>query len=184
VDTCRICSKAGEQGLCQKCRRFTRFDGLIAPLAYHHLAVQAIIKAVKYQGHFDAWRSVAPLLKEKTSSLALSDWQIVPVPLSADKQRLRGFNQSELLAKLIFPDYKISYPLKRHRSTLSQTELDRKERLANVRGCFSLRPRQAVKENILLVDDVVTTGATLKEMALILRRAGAKTIWALTVAHG
>jgi len=180
---CRICGKAGDDGLCAKCRRFTRLDGLIAPFAYHHIAVQAIIKEVKYRGHFDAWRSIVNQIR-KEISLPANSWQIVPVPLSSDRQRQRGFNQSELLAQYIFPNQKINHPLRRHRSTISQTELDRKARLINVRGCFSIEPEVKVKDNILLVDDVVTTGATLREMARVLRQAGGKTIWAITVAHG
>ncbi|UCF64300.1 MAG: ComF family protein [bacterium] len=150
--------------------------------------VQSIIHEIKYRK--------APKLARQLASQARSyiianvPWlekdPVIPVPLFRLREKERGFNQSRAISEGVFagsenPVY--DDILFRSRPTQSQTELHRDERLQNISGAFTLKHPERVKnKNLILVDDVVTTGATLNECARILKEAGAEKIWGLTLA--
>ena len=116
---------------------------------------------------------------------------IMAVPLHASKMRQRGFNQSELIARAMLKlkpaalDVKLNTTaLVRSRATESQTGLTPPQRRENVRGAFKVvRSDQITGRDILLVDDVFTTGTTASECARVLRRAGAARVFVVTVAR-
>ena len=111
---------------------------------------------------------------------------IVPVPLHPARQRERGFNQACLLAELLGGHTSIPCRamLKRLRYTTTQTALDRSERMENLHNAFRLRKNADVRGlRVLLIDDVLTTGSTLNECARVLKRAGAKSVYAATAAR-
>jgi len=113
---------------------------------------------------------------------------LVAVPLHRRRQRKRGFNQSELLARALARRLEIPTLslLERTRATRPQVGLDFKARGANVSGAFALHPNPAREVSglrVLLIDDVFTTGATLRECTAVLKRAGAQTVCALTLAR-
>ncbi len=158
-------------------------------VAFHfNEVVRALIHAVKYR-HM-------PKLAIKTGKIAISRaaWELssqsllVPVPLHPKRQRERGYNQSELIATGIS-----SYSglplccnlLQRSRYTNSQTRLNRRERQLNIANAFILPAK--VKKNvagkdIVLVDDVMTTGTTLNECAAVLKMAGAASVRGIALA--
>lgn len=109
---------------------------------------------------------------------------IVPVPLHRKRLKQRGFNQALLLAQA-FPQVQLGREtLVRVRHTVPQVELKPKERRDNVKGAFAVPDPDLVKGNhVLLLDDVYTTGATVRECAKVLRRAGARRVEVLTVAR-
>ena len=115
---------------------------------------------------------------------------LVPIPLSRKRKKERGYNQSELLCKeLSFID-PMSFTLcidvlYKPFDTKQQTKTrSRSERKNNLRGCFTVKYKEKIKgKNIILIDDIVTTGATLLEAKKVLRGSGAKKIIAFTVAH-
>lgn len=148
----------------------------------------AILSALKYEG----WEGVAPEIAER---LARLDWPVdvvaeraalVPVPLAAVKERERGFNQAALIARGV--GSRLGIPVwedvvERTRATPSQTRLTPGERLANVHGAFLATPQGSSRIqgcHIILVDDVLTTGATLNACASVLFAAGARTFSYLT----
>jgi len=113
---------------------------------------------------------------------------VIPIPLYWYKEHFRGFNQSSLFGKKLSDHYKLPFSdkiLVRGRSVPSQTKLTQKERQKNVSGIFRPAPNISVSQypNILLIDDVWTTGATMKEAAKTLKSAGAKMVWGLTIAR-
>ncbi len=111
---------------------------------------------------------------------------IVPVPLHPARRRERGFNQAELLAKIVSAKMRVPLlaALERTRYTTTQTAFDRTERMENLRDAFRLRENFAVRDcRVLLVDDVLTTGSTLSECARVLREAGARSLHAVTAAR-
>lgn len=118
-------------------------------------------------------------------ALEAADW-VVPVPLSAQRLRTRGFNQSALLARYLAPGKTIEGAVLRIRDTPAQSGLPRTERLRNMRNAFSLEPRmQAVLAgtHVVLLDDVMTTGASLAEVTAVLRHAGVRRVTVLVLAR-
>jgi len=113
---------------------------------------------------------------------------VLPVPLHRQKQRDRGYNQAALLAAALATRLDRPYAgdvLVRTRATPTQTRLHVEQRRRNVRQAFAVRGSEWVRgRTVLLIDDVMTTGATLNEAAATLKRAGAWRVWAATVARG
>jgi len=112
---------------------------------------------------------------------------IIPVPLHPQRLRWRGFNQAVILGRAVSRSWGVPldpFVLQRSRQTRPQTELTRKERQPNVRGAFSTDPGKSLKgQDILLVDDIYTSGATVKECTRVLLRGGARTVQVLTLAR-
>ncbi len=115
----------------------------------------------------------------------LEDVTVVPVPLHSKRLAERGFNQAQFLGGRVAKEmgWPLEHFLYRSRETKTQTNLTREQRRMNVSSAFACKGDVAGK-NILLVDDVITTGATLEECAKVLKRAGAKRVKALVVARG
>jgi ComF family protein len=111
---------------------------------------------------------------------------VVPMPLHWMRQWTRGFNQSELLGRVVARrlNAPLRNALRRKRATSQQAGLTNSQRRKNVEGAFELRHGASVKDlHVLLVDDVLTTGATLGACAKVLKRAGAKRVSVLTLAR-
>ena len=113
---------------------------------------------------------------------------MVPIPLYWHRQNVRGFNQSEEIGKLMAQEMGWGFApdlLIKKRSTKSQVELSVSQRKENLQGVFIVSSPniQNTNPNILLFDDVFTTGSTLKEVAKVLKRAGVEKVWGLTIAR-
>jgi competence protein ComFC len=112
---------------------------------------------------------------------------LVPVPLHPARQRERGFNQAALLAETLqkHSGILVRTVLDRIRYTTTQTQFDRFQRMENLKDAFRLRKGCDVQRlRVFLIDDVLTTGSTLSECALMLKRAGALSVHAATAARG
>lgn len=184
---CPVClTRIAERHHCHQAVGYS----LVAATDYEEEVIKKIIWQLKYQG----WQSMAnPLAKLMTKSLRQSgimegsDWLMVPMPLHKSRQRNRGFNQSELLAELVALEMSLVWNnegLKRIRNTMPQAEMiDWTDREKNIGGAFHIeKPELFQGRRIILVDDVFTSGATLREAARVLRLAGAKQVVALVVA--
>jgi ComF family protein len=112
---------------------------------------------------------------------------VIAVPLHPSRERQRGFNQATLLARRLGRRWELPVAhdvIRRATATTPQTELDAEARRENVRNAFVLRrPAAVAGRHVLLVDDIMTTGATVGECAACLRRAGAASVGVLTVAR-
>ena len=188
--TCRHPSTNGQT--CLNCRSKTNLDGLIYALNYDQSLVRQAIHAIKYSFIQDLMPIMAELLiKVLDQSRFHQDFSadiIIPIPLHRQKLAQRGFNQAERLAEILGQKYSWSIntkTLQRTKSTRSQTGLPRLKRLVNVKDIFSVKAPESIRnKNIILVDDVCTTGATLEEAAKILKHNGASKVWAITLARG
>ena len=160
-----------------------------AAASYHDEPLRALIHALKFQGVAGAAQPLADILVAYAARLRLdlTHYITTPLPLSAQRARARGFNQSALIARLFANTLDIPFkePLLarvQHRKPQSDTE-NIFERRENIKGCFALAPGADVKnKKIILLDDVTTSGTTFTEAAHVLRSAGAKKILALAVA--
>jgi ComF family protein len=146
---------------------------------------------LKYHRGLYVLRDIEVLVREASHVLEwLEGAVLVPVPMHPRKRRERGYNQTELIAKVIaracLGGVRIERLLRRVQDGLSQTTFDRKARLENLRHAFEVHPSAKIdaKFRYVLLDDVFTTGSTLNRCAAALRKAGAGRIDVLTYGHG
>jgi ComF family protein len=179
-------------GLCARCRApgadLGPLAGICVAARYEGPLRQAIL-ALKYQGQRRLSGPLGDLMASAARAIAPQLALIVPVPLHASRVRQRGYNQAELLARRC--GSRLGMPVRadllaRTRATPPQVGLDADARRINVAGAFAAgsRARAALAGcDILLLDDVCTTGATLASAAAALLDAGARSVWGLAVAR-
>ncbi len=196
---CPVCENAltNKGSLCPTCRekRKSHIDSLIAAVSYEDPLVKKLVHNFKYRFISDISQPLAKLI---TKALIRNDFilpdLIIPVPLHPRRLRWRGFNQSFLLAKHIskeiapFLNIQIFNILERKKYNQPQMQIRAyQERLRNVRNIFGLKKEADVNliknKNILLIDDIATTGATLEECAKVLKSAGARKVFAAVLAR-
>jgi len=157
---------------------------------YWNETLRVLIHALKFGGIKGAAAPLADILAHYFARLPIDHrgFAVVPVPISKERMRERGFNQSALIAERFARFFGMAYDkdlLVRiaHRGPQSDIE-DRDERRRNIRGCYAVRPRAESRGagKMILIDDVTTSGATFAEAATALRSAGARKIFALAVA--
>ncbi|WP_034601961.1 ComF family protein [Clostridiisalibacter paucivorans] len=189
---CSICGKPLEKGyiphICHECIQFKRyFDRAIAPVVYEGRIKEAIHR-YKYNKKPYMYKVFGPMMMKKLIEEDMDSFDIiVPVPLHRKRWINRGFNQSLLLAKYISKIIDkpiIDKRLIKKIDTTAQNKLDKIERLKNVKGAFKVKKGEIFKnKEILLIDDVFTTGATVNECSKILKEAGGKKVYVLTIAR-
>ena len=187
--TCPHCGRITKSGqVCRGCKHKSRLTGLLVAAEYGKGPTKELIHHLKYNGIIEIAPILGGMLVSRLQKSKLRGQKVlVPVPLHWFKKRSRGFNQAEILAKLVGKKLKIPVvsTLKRIKNTKSQVELSGKLRRKNLEGAFVCANNGAVKDKtVILVDDVSTTGTTLEECAKVLRAAGARQVWGLVVARG
>ena len=150
--------------------------------------VRTLIYQFKYKKHMCLAAPLGTLLTNLLHQKTICEIDfVVPVPLHWKKKQERGFNQSELMAKKICKKFSIPISinnLHRVKNTLSQTQLSRLQRQKNVKGAFEVKiPEKFFQKNVLLVDDVLTTGMTASECAKSLKNAGTNKVFLIALAR-
>ncbi|MCK4520843.1 ComF family protein [Candidatus Parcubacteria bacterium] len=176
------------------CLKLAKLNGVFFAVSYEDKIIKKLIRQFKYKPFVrDLAKTLASLiithfyLLNNIRFLLSGEPVLMPVPLDRKKIKMRGFNQSEEIAKQLSQVLKI--PLARQglitiKETQSQTELSKKQRKENIKNAFACKNIEEIKnKKILLIDDVFTTGATLEECAKVLKSAGAKEVWGITVAR-
>ena len=185
----RACERCGEPGSERRCARCASAP---PPYAHAHACFlyrddelsSELVSRWKYGGDHVVGSTLASLLREHRSAHAECYDLIVPVPLHASRLAQRGFNQAALLARAVARrgEHVAVDALRRAAATAPQAALGRRARAANVRDVFAVRRGAAVTgRSVLLVDDVVTTGATVEACSTVLLEAGATGVgvWSL-----
>ena len=201
---CLSCHKRGEY-ICLKCllespQAERESEKWIHPIYdYRHPSIKKALWLLKYSGKKRLAQTFASILYERILE-ELADLSImenfrkpilIPIPISKQRRRERGYNQTELICReLIKLDRNKNFELEsniliKNHETVHQARIkDRRERLKNLAGSFTIKNLEKIKNrNIILIDDITTTGATLNEAKKTLKIAGAKKIVAFTVAH-
>lgn len=204
---CIACGTKAENNkfLCNQCnRKLVYADHRIIEQSYNQLQnitslftlykfekdspIQLLLHKLKYENKFRIAYHLGNIFADKYSDVLnkLHLDCIIPVPLFHSKRAERGYNQTYYFAKGISKATGIGIKvriLKRIRFTDTQTKLSKSERLKNIRGAFHVQKESSVKsKNILILDDVLTTGSTIVECAGMLKEAGAHNIYAGTIA--
>lgn len=208
----RICVECGKEGryICVSCQRQLTTTDLICPMCNqlsmggwthgeclseegierlisgftYKGMVQKCLKKVKYKSSWE----IVKFLYQISMLPKLDGGVVVSVPMWREKERVRGFNQSELIARELAKDNKIEYVelLQRIRATEPMYDLNKEQRQKNVEGAFVVNDnlRNRVEGGrVFLVDDVWTSGATMRECSKLIKSVGAKEIWAITLAR-
>lgn len=189
---CMRCSKpirSEEQEYCYDCERHTRVYERGYALWVHKGNVQRAIYQFKYHNRRIYSRFFGKELLSRYGQ-AVKKWDIttiIPIPLSRKRRRIRGFNQAELLARELGRGLGIPVDAKnlvRVRDTRPQKKMDAKERSLNLKRAFAWRGKGRIFGNILLIDDIYTTGSTIDAAARVLKENGAGKIYFLTISIG
>lgn len=200
-----LCSNCAQK---TKLAEPTKLGNIYSAGNYHDPVIKKAIWFLKYRGarsiaeplaelmylrlakylHLEAKLPSTPGSLASKSSTKTNDWLIVPVPLHRKRVKERGYNQSALLAKILSGKFNIPFNLNilyKIKATPTQVSIkNRRDRLENLIGSFNIVGNNAIDgKNIILVDDVTTTGATMAEASKTLKTAGAKKVVALTIAR-
>ena len=200
---CGICGKLCNEFLCKKCyimlKRQARcmvdnyvnhdknFDEHLYIFKYEGI-IRKIILRYKFQDKSYLYKTFVDfLLKDENLFEILKKYDtIIPVPISRKRQKQRGYNQSELLAREIEEHTNLKCEnlcLFKTKDIVEQSKLNREERIQNIQGAYELKnPQLLVHKKIILLDDIYTTGSTVDECCRILRKAKPRKLGVLTIA--
>lgn len=209
----RYCIACGKESVnfCSRCREeipllgnFSH-SGVFSLWEYAHPHVRNALLALKYKKRRAIAADIAEslydaLFEQLAEKSAFTDplshiqtpytYIVIPIPLSKERFKKRGYNQTELLAKELTRKNPLSFRfetdvLYKIKDTETQVSVrDRAKRLQNIRGSFALHyPERIRGKTIILIDDIITTGATISEARRVLLEAGARTVYGVTIAH-
>lgn len=188
---CKKCGKPirqKEAEFCYDCEREDLCYEQGRSLWLHKMPVSSSIYAFKYKNR-RVYGEVYGREMAKTFRKIIRLWEIdviVPVPLHRKKQKKRGYNQAEILAKEI--GFRVGIPVdttlvKRKKNTVPQKEFTRKERKKNLKNAFEVTGKVEGKR-VLIIDDIYTTGSTIDSISILLKKAGAEKTYFLTISIG
>jgi ComF family protein len=185
---CRRCAEPQVSGqLCGRCRHEAPlFEYACAPFE-HEGAVARAVHRFKYEDRADLARPLGRLLAERAAAHLPQGSVLVPIPLHVERFKERRFDQAALLAVEVARRSRRRLELdwlSRSRHTTRQVGLDESQREANVAGAFEVASRAAVRgQAVVLIDDVMTTGATMREATRVLLEAGAARVRVLSLSR-
>jgi len=171
-NTCKTCLAPIPAGadICGQCLALKPAYAQLVVCVSYSGSLRTALHSYKFYGRTDLAASFSLMLTTQLRRLNLTDFHaVIPIPLSRERLKQRGFNQSELIAKLVAKEFDvpcISDALIRRRDTKQQAALHKGQRSKNVRGAFDLQDADALRSmRVLLVDDIFTSGATMREAA-------------------
>lgn len=186
---CFSCHRFSPRGLTHpSCKHKTNIEGFLSGYKYSGVIRFALIR-FKYNFAYDIARELSEAFcGEINPNLIPRNSVIMPIPLHNKRQLWRGFNQAEILGKLVAKTLNLDFAdniLIRVQNNLQQARLDKDSRLRNTCGIFAVNKAELNKlkgKTIIVFDDVCTTGATIEEAAKVLKGEGVEKIWAMSLA--
>ena len=189
---CFLCNKNfSTRGVCDSCQVDYSLDQIIIATQYQNTLAEKIISNLKYHFVVELVEPLVGLLSEqiraKQINLILQSAILIPVPIHYRRFLKRGFNQSELIAEKLAELYHCVLEtdvVKRTKNSRPQVGKNRQQRIENVQDSFAvLSSEKVLGKTVVVLDDVFTTGATMNELARVLKNAGAQQVIGLAVAH-
>lgn len=203
-NVCGFCNKINNNSLCKSCelnlskyeinciKDYTNtkqkyFDYLYCALKYENTVREKIIK-YKFNENSYLYKTFAKIIikNEKIYRFLKLYDIIIPVPMHKNKKAVRGYNQSELIAKEIARNMELEFDkniLIKEKNTNVQSTLTKIKRAENVKNAFLVEDNTKIKgKKVILIDDIYTTGSTVNECSKVLKKAGAKEICVVTIA--
>lgn len=200
-NVCGFCNKVCKNGFCNKCKvkiknsqiniiikpRNKYFKELISIFKYEGIIRDKILQ-YKFEDKAYMYNTFAKIIlkNEKICGLLKKYDIIIPVPIHKKRKAQRGYNQTQLIASKISKYLEIKLcddVLIKSKNTIAQSKLNKNKRKQNIKGAFKILNSEKIQgKNILLFDDIYTTGSTVNECSKILTRAGAKGVGVLTIA--
>lgn len=183
---CLFCRQPIDESLkCEVCEESPSIPVII--LGHYKNPLKEIVHQFKYHGYYGLAETLANRLIDKhlTAIEKVRPTLVVPVPLDSFRMRMRGFNQSALMSDIISKRLHIAAAgelLTKSRRTKDQTKLDFEKRAENLKGAFKVIEETKPGERTILIDDVITTGATLCEAVRALKEAGGQVVMAAAIA--
>jgi len=194
---CPMCNKQAVGGMTHLgCKRKLGLDGLMSLCSYKGL-VKLGIKGLKYEFLRDMEKELTVLIESRIEARKKERqnkrWKlflrkkpvVIGVPLYWRRQNWRGFNQAEVIGTIVAKKWGLKMiikGIKRVKTTKPQVKLKKEQRRSNVRGVFKVNKNVDLGKRVLLIDDVWTTGATMREIGKQLKRIGVQEVWGLTLA--
>jgi len=182
---CFSCLRKREDfSVCPSCKQNTSLNGVFILGDYKDYSLKKLIWDLKFNFIKDSAEPLSSLLFERFKDLDKNNFTVTSVPLNEKKLKQRGFNQSEIIAHNFSKRLTLGYEnvLERSKNTESQKDLTRFERKVNMEQAFNIVAK-VQDRNFYVVDDVITTGATLDSCAKVLKEAGAKQVWGVVLAR-
>ncbi len=188
----KVCARCGDPiksmaTYCDRCQNKKFFYDKARSVFYYKDEIRSCIKRFKFDGCKYLYKPFANFMAEKYKEENYDCDVITYVPIHETRLKMRGYNQAELLAKEIAKILNIPFveeAIIKTKKTIPQAELDYKQRQTNLVDVFKVKKSNAFKnKNVLLVDDIFTTGATINNCARKIKKSGANKVFALTFAH-
>ena len=191
---CGMCNKIGEKYICENCYKeiekylYNNVDKDIFYLLKYEEIIRKKIIEYKFNDKAYLYKTFCEIfVKNKNAFEFCKSYDIIiPVPMYKKKKQLRGYNQTELIARKIAEILKIEIDtniLIKHRNTSMQSSLGKEERLKNVQNAYKIQNKEIIiDKKVLILDDIYTTGATVKECRNMLLLAGAKEVGIFIIA--
>jgi len=190
-NTCHVCKKPIKNSFVHNlCKKKTNLEGVFVMTKYTKF-LEKYIGDIKFEFYYQMIDDLMPFLYEyieknqEIKNIILNS-TIICVPLHRFRMNWRGFNQAEIIARKIAEKYGLKYEnlIKKVKRTKTQVGLSRKQRLFNLKNVFEINSPIEKLNQIVIVDDVMTTGTTLEECAKVLKKGGVEKVWGLVVARG
>lgn len=187
-ERCMVCDEEGFIGICPSCKsriNKAKNEGSILSYGFYGGILKSLILKFKYESNYNVGYLLANFLIEIIKESEIDIDIICYIPMIRKDERKRGFNQCKLIANEI--GYNLNIPvsncIKKVKHTKEQKKLTKEERIKNLIGAFEVTSNEDIKnKRVLLIDDVMTTGATIDECTKILKKSGVKEIIVLTIA--
>lgn len=187
-EKCMVCDEDGFIGICPSCKsriNKAKNEGSILSYGFYGGILKSLILKFKYESNYNVGYLLANFLIEIIRESEIDIDIICYIPMIRKDERKRGFNQCKLIANEI--GYNLNIPvsncIKKVKHTKEQKKLTKEERIKNLIGAFEVTSNEDIKnKRVLLIDDVMTTGATIDECTKILKKSGVKEIIVLTIA--